>query len=342
MTQKDKGQDTVKNPDAIRVQLEKDACKKYTDGDIPEAIEALNQAIENDRKWYHYFCKARWLYEKGDIVKASKAIEKGKQLYPTSTFWFYYLEVELCYRFVQPNMFTDLDKSNRDLTNALNLLEQARYLHNTRDGYTDISESFDVVPDILESVAFFSININNVNTQLISLRGDIERLRHSLLLYKEIQRVNASTQTALSRIDSERYRTIELLGIFTAIISFVIITGTSALKMESFEVAMPILGGLALVLVALVSAVSLFTTRYTSFKNRVLDIKLWMFVFLVITIAYLICYSVNKTTEQNNPIIPKISTETSVSSSIKPDNLLVALGSNNKSIIDKDKDSQTQ
>ena len=112
--------------------------------------------------------------------------------------------------------------------------------------------------------------------------------------------------------------------------------------MGSFEVAMPILGGLALVLLLLVSALTLFTTRYTRYKDMFRDLRLYVFVFLVIAIGGLICYSVNKTAEQNNPIIPKTSTKVSAPSSIKPDDLLVAPGSNNKTIIDKDKGSQTQ
>ena len=305
-----------KDPIAIRTQLERDACRKYTDGDIPKAIETLNQAITVDGKWYHYFCKAHWLYEEGDIIKASKALENGRELYPKSSFWFYYLEADLLCRLVQVNMFADIDKSNRTLTSASSLLEAARRLHDTWDSYGYICESFDIVPDFIRSAVFSPIDMSNVNTRLISFRGDIERYRHSLVLTKEIKRVHDNVQAAESRIDSERIKTIELLSIFTAIISFVIITGTSVLKMGAFEEAMPILGGLALVLIAFVSAVSLFTTRYISLKAIVLDVKLWMFVVLVITIGGLICYSVNKTAEQNKPIGPKISTEAPVPSSI--------------------------
>jgi hypothetical protein len=364
MTQKDKGQNnteanktkeshhlsetpaTKETPDTIRIKLEKDACEKSSHGDILEAINDIDKAMAVDQQWYHYIYKALWFIRLQNFPIAYTTLQTGLGHYQGKEFWFRYIYADMIYR--QPSSANTIEEVKQRINifnDAINAADTA-YKTIEADKISTVEKDISEIPECFTSSGYINLNLTNLKFMVSGLLRDLKLSKSGLMTLDAIYATAALTNSKFveleKKVESERIKTIELLGIFTAIISFVIITGTSTLKMGSFEVAMPILGGLALVLLALVSAVSLLTTRYTSLKDRVSDIKLWMFVFLVIIISCLIYYSVNKIAEQNNPIIPKISTETSVSSSIKSDDLLVAPGSTNKTIIDKDKDSKTQ
>ncbi len=362
MTQKDEGQDneinsgsiapvpetpaTEETPDATRVQLEKDACEKSSHGDLLGAIKDIDGAIAVDQRWYHYLYKALWFARLQNLDMTYATLRAGLGHYQGKEFWFRYYYAEIIHYLASPlSTIEEVKNRIKDLDNAIIAAERA-YKTLEADKLNTIEKDISEIPTCFTISGDVCLNLTNLKFMTSGLLRDLKLSKSGLMtadaIYATGNLVNSKIAKLEEKVESERIKTIELLGIFTAIISFVIITGTSALKMGSFEEAMPILGGLALVLLALVSALSLFTTRYTGFKDKVLVIKLGMFLFLVITIGGLICYSVNKTAEQNNPIIPKISTETSISSSIKPDDLLVAPASNNKTIIDKDKGSQTQ
>ena len=333
MTQKDEGQDneinsesmapapetpaTEETPDARRVQLEKDACKKCDHGDLLGAIEDIDEAIAVDKRWYHYLFKAQWIAQLQDWERSYATLQTGLGHCRDKQFWFRYVYAWIVYN--QPSSTNTIEEVQQRIKNLDNAIIEAEFAYKTieADRINTVEGDITEIPTCFTDSGYMNLNVTNLKFMVSGLLRDLKLSKNALAtlsaMYAAGTLLDSKFAEINNKVESERIKTIELLGIFTAIISFVIITGTSALKMDSFEIAMPILGGLALVLLALVSAVSLFTTRYTRSKDVFRDPRLWAFLFLVGAIIVLVCYSVGTTAEQNKPIFTMTSTKENVS-----------------------------
>ena len=101
-------------------------------------------------------------------------------------------------------------------------------------------------------------------------------------------------------MQSEKMRTIELLGFFTAIIAFIILLGNVAFK-TTYNEAMPILGGLSLVLILFITVASLVTSKFYKYRDILKDVRSWLAFLLIIILALLVWGSQR---EQQNPDAP--------------------------------------
>ncbi len=86
---------------------------------------------------------------------------------------------------------------------------------------------------------------------------------------------------------SEKIRIIEILGFFTAIMAFIILTGNAVIN-TTYKEAMPILGGLCLVIILFVTVVSLVNSTFYRYRDILKDVRSWLVFLLVFILSFLI------------------------------------------------------
>lgn len=342
--EKDKAQSPEPTPSEKREKLEKQVCEMYVNGDVLGAIETLDKAIEVDKKWYHYIYKATWLYDLGKYPKVLDVLKKGFGHFGKYSFWFKYLYADFSYRVPYSAITIDeVKKRIYVLNDLLPYLQEASVIIE-RDKTSFISDNITEIPTkFAEKIGTTSLDVNNIKSKVLNLMLEVSVSRQGLLTFEAIYTAGTSNnlrfekleskvelektkleskitgleskfeseKTKLdSKLDSEKIKIIELLSIFTAVMSFIIISGTAATRMESFNVAMPILGGLALVLIFFISVVSLLLEKESGWKEIRRKPKFFACVvlgLLILGLAVSTYYISEKKTSTNQDVSPKTS-----------------------------------
>ena len=201
----------------------------------------------------------------------------------------------------------------------------------------------EIPQNLAKKIGTMSLDVNHLKSKVSNLMLDVSISKQGLLTYEAIYTVAANIDSKIksletsvkvekeileakvtlieskldsektnleSKLDSEKIKTIELLTIFTAVMSFIIISGTAATKMDSFNVAMPVLGGLALVLLFFISVVSLLLEKDTGWETICRKPKFIISVvlgFLILALAIPTYYITVKEKATNQGSYSKIS-----------------------------------
>lgn len=111
--------------------FEEEANRLKTVGNIAGALETLDEAIAIEKRWYHLFTKACWLYELEKPPESWEAIQEGMARFPTHRFWFFYLRAQ--YRYLKINaeisknsnmqaLINESIESQKDINSALEIV----------------------------------------------------------------------------------------------------------------------------------------------------------------------------------------------------------------------------
>lgn len=241
-----------KNPESTRQELERQAFQLRTEGKMLLALEKLDQAMKIEEKWYHFFYKAIWLWESNKVTDAVEVVEYGLNFDKSKEFYFRYLSADMLFRvaIVPANTIEDIDKSITNLDRAIRELDNAEYLlfNNTQE----IEVSRQTITKELKDLCPTFLNHQDLKSEVRFLRTRIEIVRQSIILFKGMMqtesRVNAAIEKNREKIDSERVRTIELLGIFTAIFAF-IFSGVQIFSRQPISEALILQTGIGLMMI---------------------------------------------------------------------------------------------
>ena len=240
--------------------LETEAFQLRTEGKTLFALEKIEEAMKSDQRWYHFFYKAIWLYDSKKFGDAVKVIEYGENLGKGKKFYFTYLGAEFLFRAALASASTvkKIDNAINELNDAIRYADTARSLFVSNG--EEIEKSRKQIPNELKKLWPTFINTEDLNNELLNLRTRTEITRNSMVLFKGImdteKRVNASIERNRQRIDSERVRTVELLGIFTAVFAF-IISGVQIFTRLPVDQALILQAGMALILTVFLLGVHL-------------------------------------------------------------------------------------
>jgi len=242
--------------------LENEAGELKSAGKVRAALEKLEDAIKLDNKWYHFRCKAQWKFETGDYDGAEQAINYGLDYCEPNQFWLLYLKAEFLFR-----IRLKIDQAKSELSRVERIVF---------DESSSIEIAYLNVPDHLKWPAMVELQgttRTNLKMALVSLRSDMESMRQSLILHNEIT-------TMKKNMESERVRTIELLGVFAAILAF-IFSGVHVLTKFSLIDALLLQAGMGLSLTIFFLGVHLviFPAART---------KLLITIFVILTLLFLV------------------------------------------------------
>lgn len=211
--------------------LEQQAADLRTEGKRIAALERLEEAINLDKKWYHFRCKAEWNLEINRPDKAAAAIDDGLKLDNSLAhlYWLVSWNANFLLRtLLNPN------EALRQLIQAENILYNQIEL-------VDVNGALYEVPKPLRWANPELLSESDIKTFLVSLRSEIQSAKYTVSLFTQIKDVER-------KIDSERVRTIELLGIFTAIFAF-IFSGVQIFTRLQVGEALVLEAGMALLLI---------------------------------------------------------------------------------------------
>jgi tetratricopeptide (TPR) repeat protein len=272
-------------------------------GNIIEALEKLEEAIKIEKRWYHLYAKASWLYElpDKDINKIWKVVQEGFSRFPEHRFWFLFIRADLRYRavvlskpFEKMNFdysISQLVEAEKDTDSAISTLQESPA--------STVAVLHD--PPLLLPTQWQNININDAIQRARALRSDIKSYNQIIYTTKAVfdaeDRINERIDEQKEQMQSDKIRLIEILGIFTAIMSFIILLGSVAFK-ATYKEAMPIVGVLALVLILFVTVASLVTSKFYRYRDILKDVRTWL-VFLLIIVLGLLVWS--SQIEKQNP-----------------------------------------
>ena len=140
-----------------------------------------------------------------------------------------------------------------------------------------------LIPKVLKNARPTDLNRDDITTVMLSLRTRIEGARLAFVAVKmNIQtegRIKLEIEENRQTIKSERLRTIELLGVFTAILAFIFSTVMNGTKLPLAE-AIVLQGGTGLMLTTFLLGVHLVTVP----EKR----KTFFLIMLVILIVLLL------------------------------------------------------
>ena len=275
------------SPESDREVLERQAFKLRVEGKMLFALEKLEQAMKLEEHWYHYFYKAIWLYESNKIPEAAKMIEYGLNFDKAKQFYFRYLSADFFFRaaIVAAHAIENVDKSITQLDQVIRELDNAEYLllHNSQE----IEVSRKTVPEELKDLHPTFIDDKDLTSHVRFLRTRVQMIRQSIILLKGMveteRRVNAAIERNRARIDTERIRTIELLGVFTAIFAF-IFSGVQIFTRLPLVEALVLQGGIGLLMIVFFLGVHLVIqpearTKLLIVIFIILFVLLWGFPF---------------------------------------------------------------
>jgi len=214
--------------------LEQEAGHLKTSGKVRAALEKLEEAIKLDKKWYHFRCKAQWKLETGDYDGAEQAINDGLEYCDPNQFWLLYFRAEFLFR-----IRFKIDQAKNDLLRVERILF---------DESSPIEIDYLNVPNWLRWPAMVELHgttRTNLKMALVSLRSEMESMRQSLILFNEITAMKKNVELEREKVRSERVSTIELLGVFAAILAF-IFSGVHILTKFSLIEALLLQAGMAL------------------------------------------------------------------------------------------------
>jgi len=211
------------------VALENEAAALKNAGKVRAALEKLEEAIKLDKRWYHFRCKAQWKFETCDYGGAEQAIDYGLGFCEPNQFWLLWWKAEFLFR---------IRLKVQDATNELLRAERTLY-----DESSPVEIDYLNVPDPLKWPAMVDLQgteRTNLKMALVSLRSEIQSMGKSLVLFNKITEMEKN-------IGSERVRTIELLGVFAAILAF-IFSGVHILTTLPLFEALLLQAGMALLM----------------------------------------------------------------------------------------------
>ncbi len=238
--------------------LERDAFRFAAEGKFGRALEKLDMAMKLKTLWYHVFYKVVWLYSTNDTNKqndAAKLIDDAViNFEKEEQFYFLCLRAEfrfkLAIKAAATATLSGIDNAVKQLQLAFSETDRAQYL--LLQNKIKVDELRKNIPEDLRNTFPVFLNLDDLSGHLRTLHSSIEVIRHSLLLFKLMaeteKRVNAEIEATKSRIESERVRTIELLGIFTAIFAF-IFAGVQIFTRVSLLEGLVLQSGMALVMI---------------------------------------------------------------------------------------------
>lgn len=293
--------------DSIQLKkFEKEALELRTQGNILGALEVLDKAMEIEINWYHLYAKASWLYDlpEKNIDEISSLIQEGFLRFPEQLFWFSYIRADLrrneVVRLAAASQ-QDLELSLSQLLEAKKDTDSAIYELRARPKIirTTLMEppSFITYTFPGEDMMELHKRVNDLRLEIISVHQTISMMKY---VFDTENRINSRIDKQEVNMQSEKMRTIELLGFFTAIIAFIILLGNVAFK-TTYNEAMPILGGLSLVLILFVTVSSLVTSKFYRYRDILKDVRSWLAFLLIIILALLVWFSQR---EQQNPDAP--------------------------------------
>lgn len=216
------------------------------------ALDKLEEAIKLDKRWYHFFYKAIWLYNSGKQPEAEQVVIYGLNFDKGQEFYFRYLGADFLYRaaWTQAQNINEIDQSVTKMDQAIRELYNIENLLINNE--INIEVSRENIPKKLKDLHPTFLNSVDLTYEVRGLRTRIEMMRQAVLTFKAIieaeNRVNMSIKENRSRIESERTRTIELLGIFTAIFAF-IFSGVQIFTRVPLPEALILQGGMALIMI---------------------------------------------------------------------------------------------
>jgi len=292
--------------------LEEKANQLKIAGNVIGALEVLEKAMEIEKRWYHLYVKVGWLYELPEkkFDEMWKVVQEGFSRFPNQRFWFYYLGAELRYYIV----LLLSPKGQQKIEDSLfHLLEAQK---ETDSAYYELQERPQIVKTTLDSPPsllpppWHRIEIKDVFQRLSLLKSNIRSVHQLFSTMKYVfdaeNRINSRIDKQEVQMQSEKMHTIEILGFFTAIIAFIILLGNVALK-TNYKEAMPVLGGLSLVLLLFITVTSLVTSKFYRYRDILKDVRTWLAILLIFILGFLVWDSQKE--KPKDPSINRITIE---------------------------------
>ena len=234
--------------------LEQEAFQLAAEGKFGKAVENLDIAMKLKHLWYHDFYKAVWLYNANKQQEAATLIDNAVINYSVAE-QFYFLCLRNEFRFklavgTATNSLSGTDNAVKLLDSAIPEMERTQYILFSNKVQVDNLRRD--IPENLRRMYPTFLNLDDLSGHVLTLRYRIEMIRQSLILFKAMfeaeNRATASIEATRSRIESERVRIIELLGIFTAIFAF-IFAGVQILTRVSLVEGLILQSGMALIMI---------------------------------------------------------------------------------------------
>lgn len=303
-----------------RVQLKKfedEAILLIQKGNILGSIEELEKAMAIEKRWYHLYVKASWLHSlpEKNIDEISSIIQEGFSRFPDQLFWFLYIRTDLRHfeavRLAASSM-QNLEVSLSQLLEAQKDINLAIYELQERPQI--IKATLDNPPELF-SLVFHGKEMNEVLKKVNDTKLEIISVHQIISISKYVfdseNRINNRIDKQEIHMQSEKMRTIEILGFFTAIIAFIILLGNAAFK-TTYNEAMPILGGLSLVLILFITVASLVTSKFYRYRDILKDVRSWLAFLLIIILALLVWVSQREKQNLDAPSTNEIQSQTTL------------------------------
>lgn len=222
---------------AINQQLFKAAIDLYHKQSKPsQAIEKLNKILDTDKNSFIYSFKARILKDTGKLEEALKVIDEGLG-HDLKSHILLQLKAEILafnYLHLPP------DQASTFLQQALGCVNQAlMFFEESNQTMKEILKTLPDYPDYLSSYIGTKVDLKALETNIRNLIGSVYVL----------SRVN----NVEKQLEGERIRTIELLGVFTAIMAFIFSSVQIITKIGAAE-ALVLVVGVALLLISFLLA----------------------------------------------------------------------------------------
>jgi hypothetical protein len=218
-----------------------------------------------------------------------KVVQEGSSRFPNQRFWFYYLAAELRYYGIL------LFASTQKLEDSLFQLSAAQ--KDSDSAYYELQNRPDIVkatldnPPCLFPPGWHRVDIKELFGKLDLLKINIRSVNTLITTMKYVvdteNRINSRIDKQEVQMHSEKIRIIEILGFFTAIMAFIILLGNVALK-TTYKEAMPILGGLSLVLLLFITVASLVTSKFYRHRDILKDVRTWLAILLILVLGFLV------------------------------------------------------
>ncbi len=208
--------------DSIQLKkFEDEAILLIQKGNILGAIEELEKAIVIEKRWYHLYVKASWLYisPEKNIDEISSLIQEGFLRFPDQRFWFLYIRADIRrYEVVrlaatsQQKMevsISQLLEAQKDINLAINeIRESPQIIQATINNPPDLFSTLFYAKDRFEVLR----RVNDLRLETIYIHQTISMMKY--VIDAEI-RINSRIDKQEVNMQSEKMRTIEILGFFT-------------------------------------------------------------------------------------------------------------------------------
>ena len=302
--------------DSIQLKkFEDEAILLRTKGNILGALEVLDKAIVIEKRWYHLYVKASWLYylPEKNIEEISSLIQEGLSRFPDHLFWFFFIradakryEIARLATAGQQNIELSLSQLldvQKDINLAINeIRERPQIIQATLNNPPDLLSTVFYAKDTYQVLK----SVNDLRFETVSIHQKISMMKY---VFDAEKRIENRIDKQEVHMQSEKMRTIEILGFFTAIIAFIILLGNVALK-TTYNEAMPILGGLSLVLILFITVASLVTSKFYRYRDILKDVRSWLAFLLIIILALLVLVSQREKQNLDAPSTNEIQSQT--------------------------------